>query len=185
MTVALVLGGARCVYADVEAALALGHFDGVVACNDITTRWPGPLAAAVSKHPERWAGWLNQRADAGHAPPARIFAHLEVRNATPKALRHVTDFTEFRFPGQTGTGSSGLFALKVALVDLGFDRAVLCGVPISEMAGHVTNGPVWSDAPHYREAWTEAAPEIIGRARSMSGWTRDLLGAPTADWIAR
>ena len=108
-----------------------------------------------------------------------------MQNATPKALRHVTDFTEFRFPGQTGTGSSGLFALKVALVDLGFDRAVLCGVPISEMAGHVTNGPVWGDAPHYREAWTEAAPEIIGRARSMSGWTRDLLGAPTADWIAR
>jgi len=183
MTVALVLGGARCVYGDVEAALALGHFDGVVACNDITTRWPGPLAAAVSKHPERWAGWLKQRADAGRAPPARIFAHLEVRNATPKALRHVTDFTEFRFPGQTGTGSSGLFALKVALDDLGFDKAVLCGVPMSADRGHFAYGPTWPDAIHYQPAWREALPAIQDRARSLSGWTRNLLGAPTKDWL--
>jgi hypothetical protein len=32
---ALVLGGAACVWRDVEAALELGEYDIVVACNDI------------------------------------------------------------------------------------------------------------------------------------------------------
>lgn len=184
MNVALVLGSARGVFDEVEAALSLGAFDDVVACNDIATRWPGPLAAVASKHPDRWPGWLAARAAAGFPAPARVFAHLEAQPSFAD-LGAVTDFTEYRFDGQDGTGSSGLFALKVALVDLGFDRAVLCGIPLSEAAGHISNGPVWQEAVHYRSAWTQAAPQISDRARSMSGWTRDLLGAPTREWFDR
>ncbi len=64
-------------------------------------------------------------------------------------------------------------------------RRMLRGLGASVALPWMESLPVWGDAPHYREAWTDALPEIAGRARSMSGWTRDLLGAPTADWIAR
>lgn len=180
MTVALVLGGAACVFNDVEVALALGKFDGVIACNDMAARWPGRLDAAVSKHPERWTGWLAARERRRFPAPDRVISHLEAEGQASEA---VTGHTEFRFPGQTASGSSGLFALKVALVDLGFDKAVLCGVPMSADRGHFAYGPTWPDAIHYQPAWREALPAIQDRARSLSGWTRNLLGAPTKDWL--
>lgn len=181
MKAALVLGSASCVFADVEQALALGRFDGVIACNDMAARWPGRLDAAVSKHPERWSGWLAARDRRRFPAPDRVISHLEAETHAPAP--EVTAYVEFRLPGQTSTGSSGLFALKVALVDLGFDRAVLCGVPMSADRGHFAYGPIWPDAIHYQPAWREALPAIRDRARSLSGWTRDLLGAPTKEWL--
>jgi len=32
--------------------------------------------------------------------------------------------------------------------------------------------------PVYRHAWENAAPLLAGRVRSLSGWTKQLLGAP-------
>jgi hypothetical protein len=50
MTVALVLGGAACVWDDVEAALYLGEFDGVIGANHIGIVWPGVMDGWVSLH---------------------------------------------------------------------------------------------------------------------------------------
>lgn len=183
MSTALVLGGAGCVWADVEAALELGEFDGVVTCNDITAAWPGRIDAAVSLHSDSWPRWIIARDRAGYARPERVLGHLEF---TDRERRKdvVTGYAEYRFPGQTRTGSSGLFALKVALVDLGFDRAVLCGVPMSAEHGHFFEPTAWRAAQAHQTGWREALPQFQDRARSMSGWTRKLLGPPTADWLS-
>lgn len=183
MTTALILGGAACVYGDVEAALALGHFDGVLTCNAVTTRWPGKIDAAVSLHPGHWGLWIGARDRAGLPRPERIIGQTEA-NSWPKLPDCITDLLDLRFPGQAGSGSSGLFALKVALIDLSFDRAVLCGVPLTEAAGHIVDGPTWPGAHHYHPAWREALPQIKDRARSMGGWTADLLGVPDAEFLA-
>jgi len=45
MTAALCPGGAASVQEDWIAALALGHFDFVVACSDVGAIWPGRLDA--------------------------------------------------------------------------------------------------------------------------------------------
>ena len=97
----------------------------------------------------------------------------------------MTGFTNYLFPGQTSSGTSGLFALKVALIDLGFDRAVLCGIPMQDEAGHLRDAAApWSGAVAHWAGWLEAYPQIKDRARSMSGRTADLLGRPTAEWVA-
>jgi hypothetical protein len=166
VTLALVLGGALTVWDDVEAALALTEADGIVACNDIAADWPGPLDAAATLHPEFWPRWAARRAAKGYPPVPRVF------------------FNGWAFPGQDRSGSSGLFALKVALVDLGYDRAVLCGVPMDERARHIANFKPWRGAQTLRAGWVQALPAIADRARSMSGWTADLLGRPTPDWLA-
>lgn len=169
MTTAFVLGGAACVWRDIEAARAICEPGGTVACNDIGAHWPGPLDAWTSLHADHFRAWTNRRAQLGHPP----------------ALRTVTvQDTDHLFPGQQTVGSSGLFALKVALVDLGFDKAVICGVPMSAEANHLRHpGEPWPDADPHWPGWLEALPQIAGRARSMSGRTRELLGAPTADWL--
>jgi hypothetical protein len=179
LTAALVLGGAATVWDDVKAALELGEFSGVVAANDVGAEWPGHLDAWVSLHADKFKLWAQRRAKRGFAPAAAVFAH-ESRKGTAPGVTHAT---EWKFPGQRETGSSGLFALKVALVDLGFDKAVLCGVPMSVDGAHFFDTRPWRAAMSHRQGWSEALPHIKHKARSMGGFTADLLGRPTTEWL--
>jgi hypothetical protein len=178
--VCLVLGGASGVWDDIEAALQLGEYRSVVTCNDVTSYWPGKIDACTSLHSSSWPAWLSRRAAGGLPPPERIIGHLE---AMEEGRFGVTDWLEYRFEGQDRSGSSGLFALKVALIDLGYDKAVLCGVPMTVAGAHFFNASDWDGALPHRKGWNQALPQIAARARSMSGWTRELLGPPTKDWL--
>lgn len=183
MSAALVLGGGASLWDDVAAALEVGEFAGVLACNDAAVAWPGPVAAGVSYHAEQWPLWMERRRRAGREHPARLFGHREFTQSILARPDLPIEYVEPRFPGQVETGSSGLFALKVALVDLGFDKAVVCGMPMDPRP-HFFDGAKWEAYSAHRRGWTEALPQIRARARSMSGWTSQLLGAPDADWLA-
>lgn len=169
------LGGGSCLHDDIGAYL--GPINGVVACNDAGTVWPGNLAAWVSLHPQHFVvkKWLADR----HGPPAkRIFAHPAAdkpvqRGNYPAGI----EFTPYQFPGQDRSGSSGLFAAKVALIDLGFDRVVLCGVPMDKRP-HFFDRDDWKAAEGFRSAWLAVPQEYRDRMRSLSGWTKVLLGSP-------
>ena len=76
------------------------------------------------------------------------------------------------------SGTSSLFAVQVGLA-LGYENIVLCGVPL-DGTGSFYHSPwfVYSDYHErkWREPWVKAAPGFNGRVRSMSGFTRELLG---------
>jgi len=180
--VALVLGGGQTLWSDLRAALDLGEYGGVVACNDAGVYWPGPLDGWCSLHADRLAMWMEARRRRGYPPPGSAFGHADARRAYPKLVDRLTGFVEFRFPGQKSSGSSGHFALKVALVELGFDKAVLCGVPMDGNP-HFFDRHGWSASDSHWAGWGESLPLIRDRVRSMSGRTRELLGIPTPDWI--
>lgn len=182
MRKALVLGGGACVWADMEAALDLGEFQAVITCNDVTAAYPGRIDACVSLHCAQWPAWLDERERRGFERPLTVFGHNEARGGL--RTDRVDVFTEYRFPGQDRSGSSGLFALKVALIDLGYDRAILCGVPMDEAGRHTNDPRPWRAATTYRAGWVQSLPAIANRARSMGGWTADLLGRPDAAWLA-
>ena len=167
---ALVLGSASCLPDDVAAA---PPFAGVVAAKDAAWWWPGPLDAAVGFHPQEWPRILSLRAQRCYPAPDRVVSFWSPRRSLTSA-----EWAEWQFPGGSGNGSSGLFAAKVALVDLGFDRVTLCGVPLT-VTDHIT-GPdtPFRNALDWRKAWADLAPEWRARMRSMSGWTRQLLGGP-------
>lgn len=178
------LGGAACVWADVVAACQVGEFAGIVGCNDVGTMWPEPFDAWVSLHADNFLPWIARRRGRGLPDHKALITHSTAATSCPRIPPEVTGFVDHRFPGQETVGSSGLFALKVALIDLGFDKAVLCGVPMSAQANHLRHPDrPWTDADPHWPGWVEALPEIAGRARSMSGRTRQLLGAPSSDWI--
>lgn len=184
MTATLVLGGASTLWRDVSGAMDLGRFDAVVACNDAGAVWPGYLDAIVSLHAEKLGFWLERREQAGFDPPDRVVGHDTAKRSVLRITDRVTDFVEYRFDGQRDSGSSGLFALKYALEDLGCDRAVLCGVPMIATGAHFFDLTPWGGAVAHRRGWSQALTVIGDRARSMSGWSADLLGVPTKEWLA-
>lgn len=179
MTLAWVLGGGDTLHADIGRAKDLGAPDAVIACNDAGTVWRGELDAWVSLHPNKFPKWIEQREANGHPPAKRFFGH----NADMKGYPDFATRVEHKFPGQEAAGgSSGCFAAKVALIDLGFDRVVLCGVPMHPEAGHFFDTKPWHSCDRYWKQWQNIPEEYRVRMRSMSGRTRRMLGAKA--WAA-
>jgi hypothetical protein len=177
MKIALVLGGADCVFDDIAAFRAFGvEPDIVTGCNDVIARWEGHLSAACTLHPSRFDRWLRERAEAGLSAPG--FAYVD----ECKGDKWGFDETPYKFEGQKSSGSSGLYALIFALVDLGADRAVICGIPM-ENRPHFHGPAPWGGYRFHRRGWSDALPQIKDRARSLSGWTREILGAPDREWL--
>lgn len=180
---ALVLGGAACVWSDIEAALDLGEYDLVVACNDVGAAWPGELDAWVSLHGEKFDLWTARRDKAGHPPAKSVIGHAVARDGVLRMPKAITGYAVHRFEGQKEAGSSGHFAMKYAIEDLGVDKAVLCGIPMDPIP-HFFDKADWTAWRSHWRGWIEAQPHYKDRARSMSGRTRELLGAPDEEWLS-
>lgn len=180
--VALILGGAACVWTDVEAALELGEYQIVVACNDVMAAWPGRLDALVTLHPDKAGLWLQRRRRNGFPDPVSIVGHTNGIGGS-RIPDCVKEFVDYKFPGQQASGSSGLFAVKYALLNMGAERAVLCGVPMTVEEAHFYDAKPWGGAERHRKGWEETWGHTRDRVRSMSGWTMRKLGLPTRAWI--
>lgn len=188
---ALALGSAKSVFDEYERFKELGSADGALACNEMIALWPGSLDAAVSLHPEKMATWIWKRRHSGFPDPGLIvisdrykdwFKHAGI--TSPLGFKPDL-ITSSLVPGQTNAGSSGLFAVKAALVNLGFDKVVCCGIPMT-MSGHIDSpDSPWSGAPRHQGGWVECQSFLRGKVRSMSGWTAEFLGEPDRAWIER
>jgi len=173
--IAIVAGSARCVHDDLAAACRLVPAPAViVAVNDMAAQWPGPLEHFVTMHPEHVPKWIRERRAAGLPDPANLW--------TVTGKPQPAGFT-FQ-PVKSYGGSSSMLATTVALEHLGC-RVVLCGVPLLPNEAHFhTPAKRWDDARQFHPAWLRRLPAIRDSVRSMSGWTREKLGAPTAEWVA-
>jgi len=178
MKTALILGGGNTLLSDIRRLHEQGHhYDAVFACNDAGTIWRGELEGWISLHPEKFVQWTKKRADAGLPPAKQLWAHRVQKTDNGLDIKKAT----IQMPGQKTTGSSGLFACKVAMVDLRFDRAIFCGVPMT-VAPHFFDQKQWKSATGFRRQWHHVHKDYLRRMRSMSGWSRVLLGAPD-DWL--
>lgn len=163
MYVAAVLGGAA---GGLDELASVPH-DAVIAVNDAAAEYRGPLFAFVTLHPEKLPLWLAKRRALGLPDPDEVIAH------EPHPM--VTRVADYRFPGMNASGSSGLFAVKIALD--WFDDVVLCGVPMDPVRTHYAESSFRNDAGSFLDAWQIAKPHLT-RVRSCSGWTAELLGRP-------
>lgn len=78
------------------------------------------------------------------------------------------------------SGSSSFLGTQV-LVGLGYSKIILCGCP---MQGSNCNPGKRERYDNFQKGWTKYAKNMFqGKARSMSGFTADLLGYPTREWI--
>ncbi len=173
MNVAIVLGGAVGVWEELSSIMAmLDESPVIIGTNHAGRDFPGYLDHWVSYHVELLPMWIEARERAG-LPPAG--AYWSVQRSRPASTT-----LEVRRVKNHG-GSSGLVAVDVAL-ELGCDRVVVCGCPLEMAAAHYDNPASWRDANNYKKAWRTRQSQM-GAVRSMSGFTREILGAPTKEWL--
>lgn len=172
--VAFVLGGANCLHRDLRVAESLVSPSTIVATNNAGRDYPGELPHWVTLHTELMPAWIAERESAG-LPPAQNFWTSNVKTIPPEHERLYNRV-------ESWDGSSGLLAITVALA-LGYDKIILCGVPLEKRAAHYDDDRPWDDAPRYRAAWSRHMHLMEGKVKSFSGWTWLKLGAPTEEWI--
>lgn len=178
----LVVGSAINLWDDVAKARELGEFDATYCVKLTGVHWPARFQVWCSLHPE----WMDKYEAERHAlnlPNGyEIVLPLESEVGTEgkrygKRGRRLT----YRWPGMNASGSSGLFAVKAALND-GFDRVVIAGMPMDN-SNHFTRGKAWKQRDSFTAGWEQAMPHLVGKVKSLSGWTAEKLGAPDARWI--
>lgn len=144
----------------------------------------------VSLHPEKMKRW---RREASGMARGSLSAPVHLPDLDPDEWDAVcrkgdpVDFPHTRHPwrvdgapGDEPSGSTGLFATRLAL-RFGYDKVCLVGVPMTSTPHHERSDP-WVDAPRFTAAWRAAERELKGRVCSYSGWTRTFLGEPTLQW---
>jgi hypothetical protein len=174
--VAIVVGGSAAVEAELAAARALCRAAGAeadaIVVNDAIPRVAGPIIAATLHH-HKIGNWLAAREAAGLPKPFEVWGFFRPQR-TPQIMTHVTADWQ---------GSSGLFGVAVA-IQRGHRRIICAGVPMEPDAGHVVRQQPWTECMRYRKGWEDHMMAIMGRVRSMSGWTAARLGMPDTAWLA-
>jgi hypothetical protein len=177
--VALILGGAACLWEDVGAALTLlgappateneasWPAGPVIATNEAGAAWAGCLDHWVTRHPEKLGTWQALRRVRGYPDGYEVCSNQAWSGVDVVIAPW----------GST----SGLLAVARAR-GLGVRRAVLCGIPMTVTA-HFFDAKPWRNAGNAWRGWAANEHKMRGWVRSMSGRTRDMLGAPTLRWL--
>lgn len=173
---ALIVGGAACVWDDLARAKAFAPFDMVIAINDAIADYGNDIDCAITLHPEKLHGWLERRHKAGRNRPELIIAHDHPKG-NPGVL---TEVMEYRWPEMNQSGSSGLFAVKAA-IEKGCDGRLLCGVPMTNDP-HYHDAKPWEAVSSFWDAWEVTRHRHAEGTRSMSGRTAEMFGLPDQAW---
>lgn len=176
MGLALVIGGGNCVWSDLRSFFAIASPDVVITVNDVTAYYPGHVDAVVTLHPAFLSSknWISERVEKGYNMPSRIFAQGK--------KNYVTDvIAKYNWPECDDTGSSGMFAVRVAMEEYNCN-VVCCGIPMQAEECHFFDKNKWGEFERYWKQWPKAFDRMNGRVKSMSGNTAELLGVPTKEW---
>jgi hypothetical protein len=79
-------------------------------------------------------------------------------------------------PYEGPSGSSSIVGTLAALA-MGYKKIVLCGVPLTGLAFEGNSYEA------FRPGWEYHLNKFLGKVKSTSGWTQELLGAPTEEWL--
>jgi hypothetical protein len=138
----------------------------------------------VTLHPEFMDDYQKQRSGKRSGCTRIMKSWRRCRTKSACTARRATSpaACQLPLPGHDSSASSGGYAAKVALED-GFDRVVLAGVPMDPAASHFTRGKPWLQRDSFTIGFQKSVPHFAGRVRSMSGWTKELLGMPDPAWL--
>jgi hypothetical protein len=178
MTVALIIGRANCVWDDI-LYLEVRYPDlepDVIAVNGVGCDLKMHINHWVSFHAELFPQWISKRRVKGFSDAGQLWTSSRGRRMD-KWERELG----IRYVDNNG-GSSGMVAVDVAL-KMGYQKMILVGIPLEAEKGHYDQPGSWDEATHHRKPWEELDPAISVRIKSVSGWTRELLGAPTKEWV--
>ena len=168
----VIFGIAPCLEEDIEnlaKILDLDSCDFMAVGLDTATRLPGRLIQHVVSYHQEFEQFKVRRNKAGlnmdymthsHKAPADYIWPLVARSPF--------------------SGSSSLLGCQAA-IGLGYKKIILCGCP---MQGKNLINKRATDYDKFQKGWIKFAPQMFGdKVKSMSGFTRDLMGFPTKEWL--
>ena len=139
---------------------------------DSVEKYPGHAYYFATYHPSDIAQAIERRKAFGGNTDYTIISHQpHLDNATGR------DMVGLIIPFEPPTGSSALLGV-LAGIKLGYEKIIVCGCPLTG-----ANDKAY-DYAKFRPGWTAKLAAIKDVTRSMSGWTMELLGAPTAEWMS-
>lgn len=181
----LLCGSAECVYQDISEAEKLYPISEKWAVNEAF--FAVKASNILTLHFEQTA-WQRSRFSKFYDGATPVIHACVPRDSTRIDDRASVDFWwDHR---ECVGGSSGIWAASVcALI---FDMVVLCGIPISEQkyadvvrssSNFVRSGEATWTGGHATKIYQKriegyASSGLLGNVRSMSGFTRELLGGP-------
>jgi len=157
----IVMGIAPCLEGDLEQLFRLAGpdaFDFMAVGLDCAERYLGRIEHAVSYHPDEFGAFRKRREAAGGNLDYRTHAHKHAQG-----VDHI-------WPYEAPSGSSAMLGVEAGL-GLGYGRIVVAGVPLD------------TRYHGYRGGWDRRIEKLRDRVRGMSGYPRELLGEPTAEWL--
>lgn len=194
MKTALVIGCADGVWQEIAAAKAIARYDAIYCVKQIGIYYPEPFNVWATLHPEAMDDYEAQRDKFNFPKGYQIVAPPKHElSASHKDKGNIARRVSYLIsPQSNASASSGIYGAQVALKD-GFDRIVLAGVPMSPEKGHFmpqsksvsgqTRGTTWTGHAAFVVGMNEILPRMMGKVRSMSGYTQKVLGAPTKEWL--
>jgi hypothetical protein len=159
MKIMVIIGAAPDCIADI-AKLPAGEFDYMAIGLDAVDKVLSPIQCFATYHPGEIKAAKQRRAMAGGNTDYIVISHQ----------RHDDDvdvIISYRGP----SGSSAMLGILAAM-QMGYDRIICCGCPLTD-----------KKYKNFRPGWEDRFEEIKNMVRSMSGWTKELLGAPTMEWL--
>lgn len=133
---------------------------------DAVNKYEWPITFVVTYHPNEAVDIRDRRREYGGNDDFTLISHVDHDD---KGTYDGIDVIE---PHVRPSGSSALLGVRYALKK-GYRRIVLCGCPL-DIYPYNTFQKGWEDG---------LGQEQKVHIRSMSGWTRRFLGAPTEEWL--
>ena len=100
-------------------------------------------------------------------------------NERNKRRKWVNATVDIVYPHEKPSGSSSLLGVKAAIKKLGYEKVVLIGCPMD--VGNLESRK--KSYTVFQKGWLYFKSDLVGKVKSMSGWTKELLGEPTEEWI--
>lgn len=174
----IVCGNAWCLQEDFEAARALYPDAPVIAVNGAAGQVKA--FALFSMHPRKLPKWIAMQRRFGDG--FTVHAGGGLRHDRPKFKRtsDAMPWVQYWWPGAAHGGTSVWCARRMAK-QMGFGLVVLCGAPLSiggYAGGRMAKAFQQEDTIRHYRGQIEADTMYHDGVRSMSGWTREVFGAP-------
>ena len=177
--VAICVGGGNDPISEFEMAMnlcdAASKTVETFVCNDMIGLFNYKIDNAVTLHPDKMHGWVNQRIrNELPMPILRYWCHRPYRGFS----HHTRDWQS----------SSGGFCVKVAREKNeyrdGYTHVIMCGIPMATEGDHFVRHAPWHAAQGFIRGFARSVNMLKPYVRSLSGgWSGEKFGAPTYEWL--
>ena len=165
----IIMGSAPCLEADLirmcEGANTCHLYDFMAIGLDAVDRYLGRIDYFATYHPSEIAVARERREAAGGNTDYKVISHIQHQDLVDEII-----------PYEPPSGSSSLLGVLAGL-NMGYEKIIVAGCPLE---GKSSKG---ASCETFRAGWEKKLSMIRNNVRSMSGWTRELLGTPTEDWL--